>query len=437
LCEIMGGTVMNSTLHRRRLILGGASAALYGTLPRPSAQAFGFSDVIAGAIGVGVAVFPPAALALAGFGLVKGIGLVSNANGLVDDARAAIQNLETHIDTVLNQVSSTLATVQQFAQDCDQALHDIETLVQQLPSALSAAFNAAQAQAALGRLQGYSANMSSYLNSKNSIITNHSLIQTLCDNMVNEISQINVLDTNAFQFVMHTIPSVTTWMQGYTAYNLLLDGNARSQNPWDHPVVSRMVLPKAKSVIQSIKDQQKSQGQTGSIIPLDPGVLYTFDGTSFIPTKRPFVAIYNPGQIDDGLYYTIWPDGVDWQHPPLPASPPGMPPPPQTVGPKAGDLVFLSLRASPQRVWNPMPPASVSLTPPPAPPGAPPFPPPPLDFASAVNVAGVYPRLLSSTLKTTLAFEMMSQGWQMFDNATSTYLGTSDKDTWTTMPKLT
>jgi len=428
---------MDSSIHRRNLMLGGASAALSGTFPL-SAKALNFSDVVAGAIGLGVAIFPPAALALAGFGLVKGIGLISNANGLVSDARTALQNLETHIDTVLNQVSGTLATVQQFVQDCDNALHDIETLVQQLPSVLSTAFDVAVAKSALGKLQGDSANMSGYLNSKNSIITNQKRIQDLCESIVDDISAINVLNANPFQFVMQTIPSATIWMQGYTAYNLLLDGDARSTDPWHHSVVSAMVLPKAKLVVQSIKDQLTSQGQTGSGIPLDPGVLYTFDGTKFVQTNQPFQPSYTAGQIDNGLYYTIWPDGAVWQHAAPPPPPPGFPPgftPAPPVGPKTGDLVFLSLGAG-QRLWNPMPPSALSLTPPPSPPGAPPSAPPPLDLASAVNVAGAYPRLLSSTLKRTLSFESLSQGWQMFEHATNTYLSTSDENAWKMMPKL-
>jgi hypothetical protein len=39
----------------------------------------------------------------------------------------------------------------------------------------------------------------------------------------------------------------------------------------------------------------QAPGQTGSSIPLDPGVLYTFDGTKFVQSNQPFATSYSPG----------------------------------------------------------------------------------------------------------------------------------------------
>jgi hypothetical protein len=423
-----GALAMRATFDRRNLMLGAGSTALLGALPRSAVQAFSLGDALTG---LGVAVFPPAAAALAGFGLVKTVDLVSNLDSLVDQTK----NLETHIDQVLTQVSTILSTVQKFVQDADKALQEIEDLIKQLPEALVAAFDKIATQTALAKLRAAGANMSGYLHSKNSIIDNSSRIRDLCDEMVNEIIAVDTLEKNMFQFIIQTVPGLTTWMQGYTAYNLTLEPDRRLTNPWDHQVVSSYALPKFISVIQSVKGYRGSEADIASRIPLDSKVLYTFDGAKFSKADRAFAITYPIGTIDNGYYYTIWPDGVTWQGPPLPPQPPGAPPP-RIISPQAGDFCYLIM--APERFWMIAPAAGFILPPPPVQPGMPPPPfwPPP-DFAAAQRASATYPRLLSTALKTTVAFDQLTDGWQIFEKSTDANLAQGDRDLWSKMPRLT
>jgi hypothetical protein len=272
---IQGGTV-TLVVNRRKMIIGAGSTVLLGALGPTPAFGLDFGSVFGTVLGAaGVGLFPGAAAALGGFEVVRLLGnaadLAGNANNLVTQT----QQLESHIDSVLNQVSSTLATVQSFVQDCDNALHDIENLVQQLPGALVAAFNQVAAATAFARLRGDSANMAAYLQSKGSIIANRTQIQNLSDKIVNDISTVDALQQNMVQFVIQVIPGLSTWVQGYTAYNLLLAGDARGTNPWDHQVVSAISLPRINSLLVSIKQQRSAANDIGANIPLDAGsILY-------------------------------------------------------------------------------------------------------------------------------------------------------------------
>jgi len=421
-------------LNRRKVILGAGSIPLFSSIPQSATLAFSFGDAL---LGAGVALFPGAALALAGFGLVKTVQLVSNANNTVNNLNSLIdqtKSLEAHIDTVLNQVSATLTTIQSFVQDCDKTLQEIEVLIKQLPDALVAAFDAVATKGALAGLKADCANMSGYLNSKGSIVANQLRIQILCEKIVNDIIQVDALKDNMFQFVMQTIPGLTTWMQGYTAVNLLLPGDRRSVNPWDHQVVSSVALPMINTMIKSIKDQIAGDGQTAARIPLDSAVIYTFDGAKFSRTDKTFAVKYAAGEIDQGFYYTIWPAGVTWQMPPFAPPPPGAPQPPR--GPQAGDFCYLLFGGS-ERFWV-IPPAS-NLDfgpPPPLPPGVPPRPWPPADAAAAQRAGAVFPRLLTSALKSTVAFGQLTDGWQLFEKSKDANLTNGDKDLWVKMPMV-
>ncbi len=400
-------------MNRRRLILSAASAALIASIEQSTARGFDFGTVL-GAVAVGM--FPGAAAALGGFEVIKLIGnandFVGNANGLVEQTKA----LENHIDSVLNQVSATLGTVQSFVQDCDNALHDIETLIRQLPAALAAAFDVAGAKAAFGKLTGDRANMSAYLNSTRSVIANQNHIQSLCEKIVVDISTMYALNNNMFQFVMQVIPGLTTWMQGYTAYNLCVPAGTRSINPWDHDVVSKIALPPINKLLGSIRSQSTSQSDLVGL-PLDSGYLYTFDGSVFTKTTKPFAPRFATGEIDANFYYVIWPEGVEY---------PQFPGPQLLLVPVAGDLCFLTPYAAGYRAWM-IAPRGVA-------PG--PFPPPP-ELTSAINAAMAFPRQMELKLRTTSAFNQLTEGWQLFDGAVKSQLIGGDRDGWKKMPTLT
>jgi hypothetical protein len=223
-------------------------------------------------------------------------------------------DIENHVDRVLTQVSSSLTIIRDFVQDCDKALKDIETLVKQLPQALASGFQSGLARAALGKLEGECANMASYLASRGSIRTDASRIQDLCEKIVESISTLNALEINGFQFVMQTIPSITTWMHGYTSYNLLRKPEDRGTNPWDHHIVSGIVLPNTQKVIADCRSQQTVFADIEAHLPVKNGVLYQFDGNRFNQSSVAFKWSYRSGEIDNGYYYCRCPPN---------ASPPG------------------------------------------------------------------------------------------------------------------
>src|SRR5579863_7214508 len=356
---------MSLVINRRKLIIGAGSTVLLGALAPSQALGIDLGSVFGTTLGaVGVGLFPGAAAALGGFELIRLLGnaadLAGNANNLVTQT----QQLESHMDSVLNQVSTTIAIVQSFVQDCDSALHDIEKLVKQLPSALVVAFNEVAARTAFARLRADSANMAGYLHSKGSIIANHTQIQHLSEKIVDDISSVDALQQNKVQFVMQVIPGLTTWVQGYTAYNLLLAGNARGTNPWDHDVVSTIALPRITALLDAIKQQRAAEGDIESRLPLDTGDLYTFDGTKFTKTGTSFAVTYGPGEIDNGFYYAIWPEGV--VPPPLPPAPGVFQPMPGATlpgTPRSGDLCYLFGYQNGRRVWWQLPPAAIAQPP--------------------------------------------------------------------------
>jgi hypothetical protein len=409
---------MTLAVNRRKVLLGAGSTVLLGAFGQSAAFGLDFGSVfgtVAGAVGVGL--FPGAAAALGGFELIRFLGnaadLAHNANDLV----AQTQQLETHIDSVLNQVSNTLAIVQSFVQDCDNAIHDIENLIKQLPANLAIAFDQAMARAAFANLQADSGIMAGYLQSKGSIIAQRTQIQDLCSRTYREITTISQMDSNDFQFLMQVIPGLTTWMQGYTAFNLLLDGNSRGINPWDHQLVKAAVLPRVSRLLDSIRQQYVTEGDVQTQLPLDSGSIYTFDGSKFTKTSQTFAERYTSGQIDNGLYYTIYPEGV--------VHPPGMFFP--VVGsPQPGDLCYLTSFLGGVRIWLTAPPPNVIS------PGQ--YPP---ELLAAERAAVVYPRLMVSTLKNVVAFHQLTEGWQVFDSAVKSNLITGDRDTWSKLPMLT
>jgi len=406
---------MTVLINRRKLIQGAGATALiaaFGQFPAFSLDLGSVFGTVLGAAGVGL--FPGAAAALGGFELIKLLGnaadLAGNANNLVTQT----QQLEAHFDSVLSQVSATLATVQSFVNDCDNALHNIENLIKQLPGTLAAAFNELAAKTAFARLRGDSANMAAYLHSKGSIIANHTQIQNLSEKIVNDISAVDALQQNTFQAVMQVVPALTTWVQGYTAYNLLFTGDTRGINPWDHQVVSAIGLPRITALVDGIKQQRQAAGNIDSYLPLDAGALYTFDGASFSKTNKIFAQQYQPGNIDNGFYFTIYPDGLTQ------STIPG-------VTPEQGDFCYLSNSAY-GRFWFPVivPTTGVFA---------------PYPYSAPELVAGqrasiAYQHLLSAAFKNLMALDQLSQGWQIFDNAVKTKLVNGDRKTWTELPSL-
>jgi hypothetical protein len=151
---------------------------------------------------------------------------------------------------------------------------------------------------------------------------------------------------------------------------------------------------------------------------------YTFDGTNFTKTNKPFATRYGPGTIDSGQYYAIWPDGVA-----LPVFPqyPNFYKAGSWGTPNPGDLCFLGDQTLAGRYWivaisqNQIG-ALVNL--------------PPATLA-AEQAAAVYPRLMSSALKSVLALNQLTEGWQGFDGAVKSNLITGDRDKWTKLPMLT
>jgi hypothetical protein len=397
-------------------MLVGAGAAALAVMRAPPARALSFDGMFGTVLGAaGVGLFPGAAAALGGFELIR---LLGNTNTLVQDTRT----LEAHINSVLNDAAASLNTINSFIQDCDRTLQDIDTLLKQLPATVSAALDAAAAKKAFARLRGDSANMAGYLASTGSIAVNRSRIQQLAEKIVNDISQVDALQGD-FQFAMQAVPGLATWVKGYTAYNLFVDGASRPLSPWDHPVLANIALPRITSLLQAIQTEADGSSGATSGLPLQPGTVYTFDGSStFAATTRPFSVRYVPGQIDTGFYYTIWPTNTPWQ---------GLfgPPPAGgfTVGmPQPGDFCYLTNNLGGVRTWAY---AAVLAA---FPAGS--NPDPALPAAIRANVA--YPRLLNASLQSTQAFNQLTNGWLLFKTAVDEKLVKGARETWATMPKL-
>jgi hypothetical protein len=438
-----------ANVNRREALTGAGAAVLLGAVSPRTILAIDWGSTFGTVLGaVGVGLFPGAAAALGGFELIRLLGngadLAHNANDLV----AQTQSLESHIDSVLNGVASTLKTVQSFVEDCDKAIQDIEGLVKQLPADLATAFSAVEAQKAFARLRADCANMTGYLQSKGSIAANHLQIQSLAEKIVGDISSVDALAPNLVQSMMQIVPGITTWVQGYTAYNLLLSADQRGANPWDHPVVSAIAGPRISDLLAKIGGASAEQDHLSSSLPLEAGVLYQYDGSAFKRSATKFAVSYDSGDIDNGYYYTIWPDGVS-QPQPLTIAELG------DVQP--GDFCWLRVLPVPfapghtGRVWA-VPPLHWMLHPvaqpvlvgaaPFAPGGAPLFPaagaPLPPEYGAAFNAAAAYNRLVRSTLRDTVALSQLTQGLDIFQNAVKTKLEVDDqtKGIWMLLPKL-
>jgi hypothetical protein len=437
---------MSYAIHRRRFIVGAGSTAFLATLNPLRAFGFDLGSVFGTVLGAaGVGLFPGAAAALGGFELIRLVGnaadLAGNANSLVDQTK----QLEKHFDSVLTEVSATIRTINSFVQDCDTAVHEIEALVKQLPGAIAAAFDATLAKQAFGTLRGDTANLASYLQSKGTIIANRQKIQSLSDKIVNDISTVDAIQQNDFQAVMQMVPALGTWVQGDTAYNLLVDKNQRQTNPWDHNVVSTISLPRITGLVNTIKQQSKEAGDVNSYVPLDSGVVFTFDGSKFTKTNKAFWPLYSAGQIDNGFYYTIYPTGVV-------VNLPALPPPPVLQGAdtytsvigdsvlthrmdmfgaaSAGELSFLWTPPAGIRYWTKvLPPVQLPL-------GVfQPFPEPP-EIAASEAVFAAYPLVMAAALKNVSAVHQLGQGWQIFDDAVQSQLVKGNRDIWKNLPKL-
>jgi hypothetical protein len=303
----------------RRAVLGGLVAVAL-TTSKKSVQAGWFGDVLIGVGGAAGIAATGGFLAVAGAALLgwKTIKLMGDADDLVGDVKL----VGRHIDQVLTEVSATLKSIDKFVKDCDTALLAIEDALKKLPGEISAAFNAAEASKELGYLRGQSANLSAYLISRSSIHANAGRIQTLCEQMVESISAYGNLEPNSFQFTMQTVPAITTWVQGYLAYNLIRKPGERDQNPWDHTIVSSTAIPRFQDVISKLSDAKPFFDQLSAQTASKIGVLY--QDTSYVPvvpfkfnepssihvlkeTDIPFKWVYSRGEIDDGFYYAICP----------------------------------------------------------------------------------------------------------------------------------
>jgi hypothetical protein len=194
-------------------------------------------------------------------------------------------------------------------------------------------------------------------------------------------------------------------------------------------VVSLIGLPRINTVLQTIQQQHSAQSDLDSQLPLQAGVLYTFDGSSFTKTSHAFAPQYGPGQIDNGFYYTIWPDDVTPQLPGAFYTPAGVPRTQgQTPGiPQASDLCYLWSAPNVPRIWWELPPAFL-----PQPLGVGP------EVLAAQQVAVVYPRMMASTIKNITSLNQLTQGWQVFQKAVKSNLTVDDqtKSTWTKLPML-
>lgn len=399
---------MPCSLSRREVICGlGATVALQSfTLPR----VYAFDSIwgtIGGALAVGL--FPGAALALGGFETIQ---LLGNANSLVDQTK----NLETHIDQVLTQVSEILQGIKQFVEACNTALQDIDSLIKQLPQELSKELNELAVKQALGKLQGHTALMSQYLQSREAIYGNADTIRALCDSIVEDVNGLDALQSNSIQFTIHSAPAIATWVQGYTAYNATLKPANRLQDPWSHPVVKDTAVPSYQKLFGAIQAQSKEYSNLDSTLPLEPGFLYTFDGSKFNKTDRPFSGLYQPGSIDNAVYYTIYPEKVQ-----MPANAPFIP----LGSPEPGDLCVLG-QAPPgiARYWLAAAPPTV------IPSGASP------DVVVAGKAFSAYLRILRTQTNNVIAFDQLTQGWQLFQTSVQKQLVEQAANTWHNMPVM-
>lgn len=423
-------------LNRRDVILGTGATALTTMLsPR---QSFGldigswFSNLPTAVGAAAVGLFPGGATALGGFELIKVLGQASDLEKSAGNLIAQTQALESHMDSVLTQVSATLNIVQTFVQDCDQALHDIEDLIRQLPNELAAAFDQVAAKQAFARLRGDCINMAAMLNSKGSIQANLTNIESLSRKIVTDITTVDALAPNMIQCVTQMTPALSVWVQGYSAYNLFRPQDQRETDPWSHQIVKNIALPKFKTLFDTIKQHSSAADDAGSKLTLEPNTVYKFDGSGFVKSSTSFAASYNAGEIDDDSYYAIWPDNVPYPiSPPIPGAPPGAfrpGGPPAIALAKAGDLCFLMDAAGGPRYWE----AVFTFHP---------YEPRPYvepkSLIAEQVVAVKYPHLMASAIGDLVAFHQITSGWELLETSVNSHLRDNpNKDVWEKLPTL-
>ena len=406
---------MSHAISRRKMLYLSASMAAAASLPGKSAMALDLGSIFGT---VGAAIFPAAALGLAGFSIIKTMG---NANDLI----AQTQQLETHIDQVVSQIQDILKTVQTIVADCAQAVQEVERLVAQLPAELSAAFNQAAATAAFANLQADAANMKGLIRTRATIKANDSHIQSLCEKMVNDISQLSATQTNPVQFAMQVAPALSVWVQGYTAYNMLLPSDGRGDSPWDHDVVQVMTLPKFNSLITSVNQQKQQIGDLGSVLPMKNGLIYQFDGSKFTKTANPFALTYAPGLLN-GPYYAIWP-GQSTQNLQATLGPQVGILPPHALDQQMNDFCYLLSSNNPgaPRIWSTLPSVEEvpqQITSP--------------DLSAARVALLAYKSLVADAVPQYMAFQTLTDGFGVFQRSVQDNLVTDQTPSWNAAPAI-
>ena len=203
-------------------------------------------------LGGALSVFGTGAAVLGGFKLVQLLSdaghAVRNADDGVSDARALMR----HLDAVLTQANVTLQSINEFVQHCtaDRALHDVEATLKNLPRDIARAIHSEDVRRELAKIKGQSANLKAAMLSRASIRRNAAYIEHLSKEMVASLMAYNELQDDAVEFTMQAVPSLTTWMHGYTAYNSLIPATSRDVPPWDHALSCCMRYRKYSAILQ-------------------------------------------------------------------------------------------------------------------------------------------------------------------------------------------
>lgn len=398
---------MSHSITRRKLLADTGRVALVAALGSSCASGLSIFGVFPK---IGGDLLSSAANALnTGWNVINIAGNVANLIKDADDLAQQTKAVEDHINSVLSQVTTTLQLVQSFVQDCDNALHDIENLVKDLPSAIDAAFQHNAAVDAFKRIRGDCTALAALLGSTDYMIQESKSIEKFWLRVAGDIAGLDAVQHNDFQFVMQAVPALTTWMQGYTVYNLT--ANSRGPSPWKQPVVKDVVLPRLQTFIKSVKKQQSTVGDISSHLPLEAGSIYTFDGTTFVKSKRPFSLDYSADQIDSDFYYTIYPNNK--------SIPPGA-----YCCPAPGDFSYLGPVINGLRFWYTAQKTLTNI----GPPGK--------ATDNAQTAAAAYPRLLTTSLKSAVALNQLSPGLEVFDGAVQSRLANDCDDIWEKLPTL-
>jgi hypothetical protein len=281
------------------LLIGASAVALSATTSR--AYAFSWGDVWGGA----KSFFKESALVLSGWSLVD---LIYQG----DQAARLLPGTIANFNDTLNQVQSTLSLVSTFVQRCNTTLTDIETFLHNLPTELSKGLDSAQAKTELGRIKGTSQNLAGYLISQGSIRTNAARIQNECERLVESMAILQELEPNPLSFAMQSASAITTWMHGYTAYNLLLKPEARGPSPWAHSFATANVSLLHQAVTTFTEQLAKAQAfDDNQPKALNPGIIFSFDQSrsTFEKTDIQFQWLYTV-PIPAGFYCTFVPSSA-------------------------------------------------------------------------------------------------------------------------------